>query len=162
LAKRWDAERVTKWSSDQAAVIRHESARAFLVQEGLPRRSLLFEAAGPTGRTQIRRGHVCVLFRSYDEGEQFFLDVERGQVLFGSDGFDDAYSVNASVEMFAQCLLLSERAYPYYSSAGGPAAFVSAAVDPATYGLVGSFWKTVVHDVSVGDFSVEDVTWWSP
>ncbi|MFI6262930.1 SUKH-4 family immunity protein [Micromonospora sp. NPDC051006] len=171
MTKRWDAESVTRWSSHQAAVIRHLRTRAFLLQQGLPRRSLLFEAAEPTGRTQILSGQVCVLLGSYDKGEQFFLDVERGQVLFGAEGFDDAHSVNTTVEMFAQCLLVSERAYPYYSSAEGPSAFVSvagrlealfAAVDPATYGLVGSFWKTFVHDVSVGDFAIEDVDWWSP
>ncbi|MBG6106072.1 SUKH-4 family immunity protein [Micromonospora vinacea] len=169
--QRWDAESVTRWSSHQEAVIRHKRARAFLLQQGLPRRSLLFEAAEPTGRTQIRRGQVCVLLGSYDEGEQFFLDVERGQVLFGAEGFDDAFPVNATVEMFAQCLLVSERVYPYYSADAGPPAFLSvarrleallAAVDPATYELVGSFWKTFVHDVSVGDFAVEDVDWWSP
>ncbi|MFR9780773.1 SUKH-4 family immunity protein [Micromonospora sp. MS34] len=161
-----------RWSPDQAGVLLHEGARAFLVEEGLPRRSLLFQAAGPTGHPmEVRSGHVCVVLGAYDEGELFLLDIEQGRILFGAEGFNDASPVNASLELFAQCLAVTEGNFPYYSSGDGNAKFLAvakrleqvlSAIDPGTYRLRGSFWKTFVHDVSIGDFSIEDVDWWPP
>ncbi|MET8286588.1 MULTISPECIES: hypothetical protein [Streptomyces] len=35
-------------------------------------------------------------------------------------------------------------------------------IDSEPYEAQGAFWASFVHDVSIGDFSTEDVDWWPP
>jgi hypothetical protein len=162
----------TSWSLSDVSAVVNEGTRAFLVDEGLPAKTLLFQAAGAQDRRVEQRGaRSCALLGVCDESFLFFVDTKEGSVLLGSEGAQDAWPVNNSLSTFVESLTIADQEYPYYSADADSDVFAVMAgrleevllrIDPVAYLAEGSFWKGFVHDVSIGDYSTEDVDWWSP
>ncbi|MGR6970884.1 SUKH-4 family immunity protein [Streptomyces cynarae] len=147
---------------DRIAAIRNGRAKDVLIEQGLPQSTLLFTAVEESadgfmtgdGREVIQIGY-------FDEDLCFYLDVDRGQVLFGLEGDEDPAFVNEALDGFVSCLREFDSKYPFYSAsdigevkqaAGRDLKAGLEVVDPVCAASADSFWSSIIHDVSIGDY----------
>jgi hypothetical protein len=151
-----------RWTNEQAAAIQDRGARAFLMERGLPGSTIVFELSDDLGHQFIDLGgRQGVRLGTFDEDLGFYLDCDEGEVCFGAaDGAAFAH-VNKTLQSFVESILLVENEYPFYRQGDAPevAAEVGrrlrmdlAAIDESATDGLGSFWRSFVHDVSIGDY----------
>lgn len=161
-----------RWTADRVTVLSHEGSCRFLTEEGIPERSLLFTAAEPGDAAEwVQGARRYVVLGDYTEDEHFVLDAETGSVHFGTDATDPVWPVNSGIREFVRCLEVTEGEFPFYAAGATSEEKVRVAsrlevllrdVDPESFEAEGAFWMSFIHDVSIGDFSTEDVDWWPP
>lgn len=157
---------------DRLNAVSHAKSREFLARRGVPRVSLVFSATEPSRAAEWVQGNRrYVVLGDYTENEHFVLDTERGSIHFGADPADRVWPVNSGIEEFVRCLEAAQQIFPYYLAGAEPEEHVQVAnrlktllrqIDSEPYEAEGAFWASFVHDVSIGDFSTEDVDWWPP
>ncbi|MER8073682.1 SUKH-4 family immunity protein [Streptomyces sp. NPDC094034] len=161
-----------RWTTDSLTVVSHTESRQFLAREGVPKISLVFNATDPYQAVEwVQGGRRYVVLGDYTDDEHFVLDADLGSVHFGAGAADLVWPVNSGVQEFVRCLEAVQGNFPYYPATAEPQEQAKVAdrleallrqIDPAPFEADGSFWASFVHDVSIGDFSNEDVDWWPP
>ena len=127
----------------------------------LPATTLLFERTGsPLVPFRTAGGRMVAEVGRFDEDFRFHVDLSSGEVLFGLVDDPGPVHVNASLAVFAACLLAFDARCPFYlfedgtetkRAAGREPAAALTAIDPTALGAPGAFWPTLVHDVESGD-----------
>jgi len=159
-----------RWGTDRLAAVSHPGSREFLAREGIPDALLVFTAADPDEVVEwVQGSRRYVVLGDYTEDEHFVLDADLGSVHFGTGPEDPVWPVNSGVREFVRCLETAQRDFPYYPAGAKREEHVRVAdrlaellrrIDPQPFEAEGAFWPLFVHDVSIGDFSTEDVDWW--
>lgn len=153
---------VVHWDRDCVASVRNGRAKDVLIEQGLPRSTLLFTAVEePSGGFATDAGSEVIQIGYFDDDFCFYVDVDRGQVLFGLEGDEDPSFVNETLDGFVSCLSEFDSKYPF-CSAGDIGEVKQAAgrdlraglevVDPMCVASADHFWSTIIHDVSIGDY----------
>ena len=93
------------WDEGRAQVIRNSEVRAYLMSQGLPAETLLFEAdsmgAGPFVTAS---GQNLISIGAFDDDFQFFVDIDTGSVFFGLEADENPVHSNANLTFFVACI----------------------------------------------------------
>ncbi|GGN90661.1 hypothetical protein GCM10011579_086800 [Streptomyces albiflavescens] len=160
-----------RWAPDRCAALTHMDSRRFLMDEGLPKRSLLFTSVEPISKVAawVQGPQRYVVLGNYTDDESFVLDMDAGTVHFGTGAGDPVWPVNSGLRKFVRCLDAAEGEFPFYGAGAGVEEYTRVStrlkalvrhIDPTCFAAEGSFWASLLHDISIGDFSTEDVDWW--
>jgi hypothetical protein len=151
-----------QWDEGRAQVVRNGEVRTYLMSQGLPAETLLFEA-DPVGAEPFvtASGQHLISIGAFDDDFQFFIDIDTGSVFFGLDADENPAHSNASLTFFVACILLVQESYPFYifddtievkREAGQVLADSIRKIDPMCLEFSDGFWPSFVHDVSIGDY----------
>lgn len=153
---------VVHWDRDCVAAIRNGRARDVLIEQGLPQSSLLFTAVEePSGSFTTDAGSEVIQIGYFDDDFCFYIDVDRGQVLFGLEGDEEPAFANETLDGFVSCLREFDARYPFYSAgdigevkqvAGRDLRAGLEVIDPMCVASAENFWSSIIHDVSIGDY----------
>lgn len=155
-------DNVIRWDADRAGVVFHVRAKRFLMDQGLPKSAILFEAdREPADVFTTDAGKNIVRVGSFEDDFSFFVDVDSGQVVFGMDRDPEPTPANSSLIAFAACLRWVDDEFPFYSleddssvkiAMGRRALEFLRSTDPDCVNSADGFWASFVHDVEIGDY----------
>jgi hypothetical protein len=150
---------------DAAALepLRHQDARRFLQDVGLPREHLLFAFAEPGVRTVAVNGSERRLLKIGEGGdvEEFCVDVESGEVVVLNTADSSVWHVNAAPDTFAASLEEFTSRFPYGDQETDlpEREALAQALGRALVEIDGTalredpgYWHTILGDVAIGDY----------
>jgi hypothetical protein len=150
------------WDEGRARVVRNSEVRAYLMSQGLPAETLLFEADLVGAEPFVTAsGQNLISIGAFDDDFQFFVDIDTGSVFFGLEADENPAHSNANLAFFVACILSVQERYPFYGfddtievkrEAGHSLADSIRKIDPMCLEFSDGFWLSFVHDVSIGDY----------
>jgi hypothetical protein len=157
-----DMVETLRWDEDRAREVANVEARAYLMNQGLPVETLLFEA-DPVGSESFvtGSGQSLISIGAFDDDFHFFVDMDTGSVFFGLDSDESPAFSNKDLASFVACILWVQEKYPFYvfddaleekRKAGQVLADSIRMIDPICLDFSDGFWPSFVHDVSIGDY----------
>ncbi|MET7567293.1 SUKH-4 family immunity protein [Streptomyces sp. NPDC005492] len=151
-----------RWDEDRAQAVTNSEVRSYLMNQGLPVETLLFEADLAGAEPFVTNsGQSLILIGAFDEDFHFFVDIDTGSVFFGLDSDENPVFSNEGLGSFSACILRVQERYPFYyfddtlevkRQAGQALADSIRRIDPVCLDFPDGFWPSFIHDVSIGDY----------